>query len=513
MIKNEVRTWKEQEPKYRKKEKYIVPDFHDTSIVFQKLPLHFGKKQYRIPEINTDSILKQVDSLVKEIKVRNIRFFGDDKIISMVINTLSDSISTKMENHTLLQLYGDSLRNTAENGVTYLRFQDNDDSVSVVITPVPVESKQIKKRQKKFVKAIEEIAVEFETQKISVPKRLKLGKIDDVLKNEIQHEGIKLNYNYAIINDEADSLVLRSSNADSTITKEAQYKLPIFTDETFGTPHSLLINFPDKKQHIIRSMSVMLMSSAFLTLFLIITFAVTIMSILRQKKISEIKSDFINNMTHEFKTPIATISLAVDSISNPKVLSDNKKVLYFAQKAKEENQRMNNLVESVLQMSLIDKKKLILNREEQDLDELVENAIEKMQLQAQQKQGEIIFEPATTNGQIKLDKIHFTNLVFNLLDNALKYSKDNPKIIVQTLDKNDGLVLSVKDNGIGMSKEEQAKVFDKFYRVSTGNIHNVKGFGLGLSYIKAIVDAHEGNISLKSEKGKGCTFEIWLPQQ
>lgn len=256
-----------------------------------------------------------------------------------------------------------------------------------------------------------------------------------------------------------------------------------------------------------------LAGSLLLTLIILSTFAITIFMILRQKRLSDIKTDFINNMTHEFKTPIATISLAVDAINNPKIISKEKEVKYYTGIIREENQRMNKQVENVLRMSLLDKHELELNQIESDIHELISIAVAKAGLLLKERDGRIKEKLEASNFIFSVDRDHFTNAILNLFDNSIKYSKDKPLIEVHTKNVEKGLSIIVKDHGIGMGRDIQQKIFDKFYRKSSGNIHNIKGFGLGLSYVKAIVEACGGTIKVKSEAGKGSEFEIILTKK
>ena len=223
------------------------------------------------------------------------------------------------------------------------------------------------------------------------------------------------------------------------------------------------------------------------------------------------KSDFINNMTHEFKTPIATISLAADTITNSKVINDENNIRHFIGMIKKENSRMNKQVETILQIASLDKKEIEFNFEKTSLHTIIERAVETIEIQVQQRHGTLKVDLNATEDRIFGDSEHLTSLVHNLLDNAIKYSPEAPEILIQTADAGNGVILSVEDKGIGMSKSVQSKIFERFYRLSSGNIHDVKGFGLGLNYVRAIVDAHKGEITVISEPGKGSRFEIFLP--
>jgi two-component system, OmpR family, phosphate regulon sensor histidine kinase PhoR len=234
---------------------------------------------------------------------------------------------------------------------------------------------------------------------------------------------------------------------------------------------------------------------------------------LRQKKVSEIKNDFINNMTHEFKTPIATISLAVDAIRNEKVQRDTQKLSYFSDIIKEENQRMNRQVETILKSALMDRQEVQLNVKPLHIHTIIRDVADNFMLRLQEKQGTLEINLEAQNDLIEGDEVHMSNLINNLMDNAVKYSKENvpPKICISTSSNHKKFIIKIEDNGIGMTRETVKRIFEKFYRAHTGNIHNVKGFGLGLSYVKTVVEGHEGTIKADSTPGKGSCFTIELP--
>jgi two-component system phosphate regulon sensor histidine kinase PhoR len=223
------------------------------------------------------------------------------------------------------------------------------------------------------------------------------------------------------------------------------------------------------------------------------------------------KSDFINNMTHEFKTPIATISVATDSINNEKVVNDPEKIRYFTGMIKKENARMNRQVEDILTIARLDKKDFEFNWEAINVHDLIEDAIQGIILQVEKRGGKIVANLEAVNSMITTDRMHCTNVVYNLLDNAIKYSAESPEIKVRTYNKANGVLIAVEDKGIGMTKAVQNKIFERFYRQTSGNVHNVKGFGLGLSYVKAVLEANQGTILVQSEPGKGSKFELFLP--
>ncbi len=268
---------------------------------------------------------------------------------------------------------------------------------------------------------------------------------------------------------------------------------------------------PNIKSVVMNQIQWMIVGSVFFTLIIVSAFYVTIAALLRQKKMSEIKNDFINNMTHEFKTPLATISLAVDAMRNDKVLQDKSKMDYFSGIIKEENKRMNKHVETILQAALMDRQEVQLAKRPMHVHDLLEEVVDNYKLQLQEKKGEIKFSPNAKFDYVEADPVHFRNVLSNLIDNAVKYSGENLVLKIQTTNNNKFLILKFEDNGIGMSKETVRRIFEKFYRAHTGNLHNVKGFGLGLSYVKTIVDAHHGRIRVESTPGRGSIFTLEIP--
>ena len=273
----------------------------------------------------------------------------------------------------------------------------------------------------------------------------------------------------------------------------------------------LWVILPEFKTQVWRSLIWMIIGSVLFTLIIITAFYLTVKTMLNQRKLSLIKSDFINNMTHELKTPLATISLAVDALKNDKVQNDPDKRSYFSGIIKEENKRMNKHVETILQAATMDKQELKLNFQPLHVHEIIRKVLENFTLQLNDKNARVSLFLNARNDLVQADEVHFTNLLNNLVDNAVKYSKEELLITVTTHSTNNYLIVQVQDNGIGMNKETVKRIFEKFYRAHTGNLHNVKGFGLGMSYVKTVIDAHKGKIKVDSTVGKGSTFTIEMP--
>ena len=251
--------------------------------------------------------------------------------------------------------------------------------------------------------------------------------------------------------------------------------------------------------------------SLLFTIIIVLTYISALNQLLKQKQISEIKTDFINNMTHEFKTPIATINLALDAIRNPKIIDDPEKVKRYLGMIKEENKRMHAQVENVLRISKLEKNELDIDKENTDANEIIQDALDHISLIVEDRQGCITCDLNAKRTNVLLNDMHFTNVLVNVLDNAIKYSPNQPIINLATENIKDFLAIKISDKGSGMSKVAQKRVFEKFYREHTGDIHNVKGHGLGLSYVKQIIEDHNGTVYVESEKGKGSTFFIKMP--
>lgn len=360
---------------------------------------------------------------------------------------------------------------------------------------------------------MDQMILEFSMRDIPVYERIGHSVIEPTLKYELGNLNIPLSFEYAVTDVDGNPLPKLSTNGFKTNKKRNTYQTTLFPNDLMGTTNQLAIYFPEKRNFIFGSLIWLFVASVIFTIIILITFYYTLQTIVNQKRVSEIKTDFINNMTHEFKTPIATISLASDAISNAETIKSPDKISRFIQIIKEENKRMNRQVESVLKMALIDKKDFNLSINDIYVHPLIEQAVNNINLQVEQKGGSIKMKLEAGSDLLKIDETHFINIIYNLLDNANKYTIDNtPEIEISTYNNGGFFFIAVSDNGIGMDKETQDRVFEKFYRYSTGNVHTIKGFGLGLSYVKAIVHAFKGNISIQSEKGKGSTFTIKLPQ-
>ncbi len=342
----------------------------------------------------------------------------------------------------------------------------------------------------------------------TIGERIDITQLDTLLSQAFRDAGITLDYQFMVFKDRKKEVVFKTSNASEGSLFETKHQIQLFPNSS-GVFRSLLgVYFPSQRLHTFGDVWGLASASFFFTSIILICFALTIRAILRQKKLSEMKNDFINNMTHEFKTPLATISLATDALNAPMVREQPEKMNYYTRIIKEENQRMNQQVERVLQIA---RTQIRLKPVTLDMHQVIERAAENIQLHVAKRQGKVTLDLAAAQTSLQGDEVHLTNLFTNLLDNANKYSPQAPDISIRSWNDDGMLAISVGDKGLGISKSDLEKVFDRFYRVSTGNLHDVKGFGLGLSYVREIVQAHHGEIRVKSKVGQGTTFTVYLP--
>ena len=367
-------------------------------------------------------------------------------------------------------------------------------------------------KAKKIQDFIKQMAISIETKPAPIQQRINKKSLQATLGKSFTDKGIDLPFEFAVFSPSNDTnhIPIRSANFKNDY-EQTEHRVSLFPNDLFQKPDLLLVYFPGQKTHVLKSLSLLLVGSILFTLIIILSSGASIVVMIRQKKISDIKTDFINNMTHEFKTPIATISIAADSITNPRVISEPETIRNFTRIIKEENTRMNARVEQVLQMALLDSRDFNLRKELVDLNFLIEKVVGHYRLQIEKREGMLTTRLDAVNPMVEVDEDHLRNVLLNLLDNANKYSLVKPEIEIFSFNYSGKYFFGVQDKGLGMSQETQRRVFDKFFRVTSGNIHNIKGFGLGLSYVKAIVLAHHGEIHIQSELGKGSRFEISLP--
>lgn len=357
-------------------------------------------------------------------------------------------------------------------------------------------------------KANFEVAFKDIVAQKALQQRISKEELQKLLKTELIKYGVITAFEFGIY---SNGLATKVRSDKFKYDKNTTYGIPIFQDNEGVSKYQLLVGFPQKSKFVFSSLIGISSLSLLFTLVIVLTYSSALNQLLKQKQISEIKTDFINNMTHEFKTPIATINLALDAIKNPKIIDDKEKVQRYLQMIKEENKRMHAQVENVLRISKLEKNELDISKEPSDVSEIIQDAIDHVSLIIEDRDGIINTHFDAQRTTILLNDVHFTNVLVNVLDNAIKYSPNAPVIDVYTENIKDFILIKIQDQGSGMSKVAQKKVFEKFYREHTGDLHNVKGHGLGLAYVKQIVEDHNGQIYVESEKGKGSTFTIKMP--
>ena len=342
-----------------------------------------------------------------------------------------------------------------------------------------------------------------------IHKRLDSYELEYMLQDQFSTRNIDTPFEFVVLSEGLATKV--TSNNYLEAQSGPQYNIPIFVNEEGASTYELIVSFPKKNSYVLSSIIGVASLSFVLTLLIVILCGISLYQILQQKKISEIKSDFINNMSHEFKTPIATINLAIDAIENPINIKDEKKVSRYLKMMREENKRMQDQVETVLMISQLERGSTPMECEPINVHEVIEEAISHVALIVQNRAGMIYKHLDATDLTVSANMNHLTNVLINLLDNAIKYSEGSPIIEVRTWVEEKRVAIEIKDEGMGMDTETLQLIFEKFYREQGGNVHNIKGHGLGLSYVKKILTLLNGTIHVKSKKGKGSTFLIQLP--
>ncbi len=347
--------------------------------------------------------------------------------------------------------------------------------------------------------------------KIGLTNRFDPDKLDSLLHMELKKKSINIPYDYAIINPRSGRLIEISKDYSNERLLQSHFKTNLFPNDVTNEPNLLVIDFPSQEKYLMSKIWFPLSSSALLILIILICFGYAVFTIVRQKKISVMKTDFMNNMTHEFKTPISTIGLAIEALLDPTIPQKPSMKMKYLGIIAGENKRLESQVSDVLQMAQLDKNELKLNLVTVDLHAIIQQAVDKISIQMERKLGHLKLALNATQFKFKGDEAYLLGVLLNLLDNALKYSKDAPNIMIRTQNIRGQLICSIKDHGMGMSKEAQRSIFQKFYRVASGNVHNIKGFGLGLAYVKEIITLHHGSIEVESELKKGTNFIVKFP--
>jgi len=478
---------------------------------------------YKIKEKNFNyQITKSLEASVKQLEtqetifeISNDVYCFTEKKDSILYNSLQQfnknaekykNAENTIANRSSIILSGESALNADSINISKKDSSNKDNSF------VKIPAQDIKKILKKQVNNktlfVEKIVNRLMNYNENILQRLEKVNLSKILLQNLKEHGIDIYFEYAIISK--NKCVFQTNSFD--INTSNIYTQKLFPNDIYAENYIKLF-IPNRSQFIIQSMTPIILIASLLTLLIIGVVTFNFYIIIRQKKISDIKNDFVNNLTHELKTPIATIALTGQMLEDEEIQTSKKNIRRFAHIINQESNRLSKQVEKVLQLAMLDKGEIKLKEKLFDFNKLIKKTSEAFSLKVKEFEGE--FHINLTDKEILFfgDETHWENVINNLLDNALKYKKDKPIIQINTKKDGNTICISIKDNGIGIDKKNISHIFDKFYRVEKGNIHNVKGFGLGLSYVKKIVDLYQGKIEIESELNKGSTFIIYLPER
>ncbi|MBN2093024.1 HAMP domain-containing histidine kinase [candidate division KSB1 bacterium] len=451
--------------------------------------VHLNKKDLsiRLPEKQRIKIIL-VDSTGKETKLINeVRTAGEFKI------QIPDSLIKS----------GQYQLNIKTDSLFYFAQIINGEPAKILKSP-----SAIRRKQKLVEKVVDELTI---LPQIPITSRIDLADLDSLVNVTLAEKGITLPAAYGIMATANDSLIHIKPAIYQNQIRQSEFRSRLFPHDLFMEKNDLMLYFPNQKNYLIRQFGFIGLIALSFIVIIICCFVYVLKLIFEQKRFSNLLTDFINNMTHEFKTPISTISLASETITNPTIVKDEKRVLKYGQIIHDESFRMRHQVEKILQMAILEEGDYEYSFSQVNVHELIQQVAQKFAVKIEQLKGELTIKLKAEKNTIDADSVHLENIIHNLLDNAIKYTHRNPQITIETAQLDDQFQISIADNGIGIQPEEQKRVFEKYYRVPTGNVHDVKGFGLGLSYVKLIVEAHQGTIRLNSKVGKGTKFIISLP--
>ena len=498
---------------------FVQAYFINNSLETKEGQFTFNVKKalsYTTTQIADNEYKKYVKALNKIISdgiepdttaIRNITVYKQDNTTNQIIVYNTGILEENFKVPSLIDLNVDSLGLSNFRGKTTTKIYDNTVFAGDMVSSNEQSFEKVLNMDK-LQKATFETQYKSEIKNTPIHQRVTALDVQNLLSKKLREDNIDIDFEFAIFHDNIGTKI-QSKNFDQLLIP--LLGVPIFLDDNDESDFTLFINFPERKKFIVSSIIGVTLLSMLFTLIIIIAYTSALYQLIKQRKISQIKSDFINNMTHEFKTPIATINLALDAIKNPKIISDKAKVMRYLQMIKEENKRMNAQVENVLRISQLQKKQLNISKNRYKLHDLIEDAVTHVELIVDDRNGYIQTHFNAIKSSVLANETYLTNVIVNVLDNAIKYSEEAPKIDVYTENVGNNILLSIKDKGKGMNKAVQKRIFEEFYREHTGDVHNVKGHGLGLSNVKRIVENHQGLVSVESEKGRGSTFIIKLP--
>jgi len=443
------------------------------------------------------SLLDTIIAGKKQFDFPHLKISNEDK------NTFwNNTIRNFRQPNFVQQNFTQQINARFDEGISSMQYSSSS-TVSVLSPPMSREERRDRQR-------LLNETIDARMQGAKLEERIESETLDYFIRSEISKSKIDLPFEYAVYGKDNNEILYQSANFNPK-KEQKIFSASLFPFDWIDIhPYYLNIYFPQQGNYLFKTIGFMSVSSIVFTLVVILTFSVTVFQMQRQKKITSIRTDFVNNVTHELKTPISTISLASQMLNDKTIPNELKNYDHLSTVIADESKRLSHQVEKILQMAIFDRGKLMIKFKELDVHEIANMVVRNMMIQVKNKNGQIVEQLTAKNPVVEADEVHFTNVLFNLIDNAIKYSDGRPDIIVSTTNTSDGLSISIQDRGIGISKADQKRIFDQFYRVSTGNVHNVKGFGLGLAYVKNVVNAHNGTIEIESEQGRGTRFTIVL---
>ena len=471
------------------------------------------EEQFNKQVKNALSLVAKQLELDEEIEAR--RYVNEGRIPDA--NNYNEGISPVFPQNGMAGLL--NFQATYSKRSIYGKTNEQDSSVQVSpiisIEKLLISNRELERRRAQYLRdgRWRNVKIMFLEER-NIEERIDTARLSELLSKAMLQTEIELDYQYAVTNATIGRNEVLVGQADYPVGSRRNEITQLLFQNDYGgaKPNYLNVFFPHRKEYLIKQTGLTIIPTIVLTGLLIGIFVYAIMVIFRQKKLSNIKNDFINNMTHELKTPISTISLASQMLEDGSISNTPTMISHVSKVINQESKRLSFQVEKVLQMAVFNEGRLKLKLREFDVNKMIDTVANNFGLRVNNKNGTLKTEILADRTFIKGDEVHLTNVVFNLLDNAMKYSSDNPEITVGTYNKKDQLVVTVQDNGIGIPKEHQSNIFDRFYRVPTGNVHDVKGFGLGLSYVKKIIDLHNGTIKVESAVNRGTKFKIYFPQ-
>jgi two-component system phosphate regulon sensor histidine kinase PhoR len=473
-------------------------------------------KEEQLEQQVTKAMTQIVEELAKQETVVNlmeeINYYGSPDNFKRNIKVESNQNNQKTVSPDLMRISNEVAKRIIPRDTSGIYLVESKTLSALDPANLTKSSIQLRYMQKVTDKSIfvKNIINRLITRERPINERIVPDSLRKIIRTNLNTNALPMSFEFAVLSSN-QQVVFKSSK----FTNSSHYKYftsQLFPNDVFSTKSYLQIYFPRQANYMIKSIGVLVISSILLTAIIMVIFTVSIFIIFKQKKMSEIRNDFVSNMTHELKTPISTISLAAQMLTDTSIPKERKNVDHLGKVVMDESKRLSVQVEKVLQMARFERGQIKLRLKELVINDLIGNVIVNFRLQLENRNGSIEFVPGEDLPNLWLDEVHFTNIIVNLLENAVKYCKIDPHIVVSTKAFSNGLTIAIQDNGIGISKENQKRIFEQFYRVPTGNVHNVKGFGIGLSYVKTIVENFKGNITVESELNKGSKFIIFLPK-